>query len=197
MVPTTANSATVIASRRQLLDQLPSLRSRSAQAKFLTAHRELLNCETVAWLRDSINDQAKGDIGRAKPLAELAMMIAERIGDRLALARSFRAMGNALYLARDNKSAAAYHERARKMFAKLRNRSEVARTLIASTQPLILLSHYKRALSNAKQARRILSVLGDRRRLARLDVNTGNIFHRQDRFAEALKWYRACSPSFS
>jgi tetratricopeptide (TPR) repeat protein len=192
----TAQSAILSTSRAELLHQLPDLRSKSAQANFLAAHRELLNTETVTWLRDSINDQAKADAGRAKPLAELAMMIARKIKDRSALAHSFRAMGNALYLERNNKSAVVYHEKARKLFVALRDRSEVARTLVASTQPLILIGNYRRALSNAKQARRLLSVLGDRGRLARLDVNTGNIFLRQDRFSEALKWYRRAHRHF-
>jgi len=117
-------------------------------------------------------------------------MIARKLRDRSALARSRRAMGNALYSSGRNKAAITYHDQARKMFAALRNRMELARTLSASTQPLILTGDYRRAFANARQARRIFSVLGDRGRVARLDINIGNIFHRQDRFREALKWYR-------
>jgi CHAT domain-containing protein/predicted negative regulator of RcsB-dependent stress response len=99
-------------------------------------------------------------------------------------------MGNALYSSGQPKLAITYHERARKMFAGLHNRMELARTLSASTQPLILTGKYPRALANANRARQIFSSLGDRGRVARLDINIGNIFHRQDRFREALRWYR-------
>src|SRR5690606_2179028 len=49
------------------------------------------------------------------------------------------------------------------------------------------------ALEWAAEARAIFERSGDRLRLARLDSNTGNIYYRQDRFAEALLYYtRAC-----
>jgi CHAT domain-containing protein len=93
-------------------------------------------------------------------------------------------------VAGQNKAASAYHERARQIFRKAGNRWEVARTLSASIQPLILTSRYERALANAKEARRIFAAQKDDWRLARLNLNIGNIFHRQDRFSEALKWYQ-------
>jgi CHAT domain-containing protein/tetratricopeptide (TPR) repeat protein len=172
-----------------LLDRLPRLRNKSAQAKFLSKHPEFLKVEVVSWLADLVRDQSKVDTATTIPLAQLAMAIAAKLRDKSALARSQRAMGNALYSSGQNKLAIKYHEQARTMFAALHNRVELARTLSASTQPLILTGNYRRALANAKQARTILSKLGDRGRVARLDVNIGNIFHRQDRFAEALKWY--------
>src|SRR5204862_6385591 len=50
-----------------------------------------------------------------------------------------------------------------------------------------------RALDAAERAGAIFSKLGDQHRLARLDINIANIFHRQDKFAEALDRYeRAC-----
>jgi CHAT domain-containing protein/tetratricopeptide (TPR) repeat protein len=176
--------------RQELLQQLPHLRRRSAQIKFIGDHPELLTAETVIWLSDSSRDQAKIDAARALPLAELAMAVAGKLKDRSARARSMRAMGNALYASGQNKAAAVYHEKGRLMFEKAGNRREEARTLSASIQPLILTGRYERALASAKKARRIFASRKDAWRLARLDLNTGNIFHRQDRFAEALKWYQ-------
>lgn len=173
-----------------LLSELPQLVHKSAQGKFLAKHEDFLNRETVCWLSDLVRDQSKVNTATAIPLAQLARAIASRLRDKFAIARSLRAMGNALYISGQNKSAITYHEKARKIFAGLRDRTELARTLSASTQSLILTGNYRRALSNAKQARRMFSALGDRGRVARLDVNIGNIFHRQARFAEALKWYR-------
>jgi CHAT domain-containing protein len=176
--------------RGELVAQLPRLKSKSAQIKYLRKHPELLNPEAVSWIADLVRDQSKVDTATTTPLAQLAMTIATQLRDKSLIARSLRAMGNAFYSSGKNKLAIAYHERARKMFTALRNRAELARTLSASTQPLILTGNYRRALANAQQARRIFSALGDRGRVARVDVNIGNILHRQDRFTQALKWYR-------
>jgi CHAT domain-containing protein/tetratricopeptide (TPR) repeat protein len=189
-----SNSASI--ARQELLRELLLLRRKSAQIKFLKDHPELLNAETVIWLSDSSRDQAKIDTASALPLAELAVVVAGRLKDREARARSLRAMGNALYASGQNKAAAVYHEKARRIFANAGNRREVARTLSASIQPLILTGRYERALANAKNARRMFSSLKDDWRMARLDLNTGNIFHRQDRFAKALQCYRRAHRCF-
>ena len=69
----------------------------------------------------------------------------------------------------------------------------VARTLSSSIQPLILLGRYTQAFAAAQEARSIFKQHGNLWRLARLDLNFGNIFDRQDRFGEALQCYeRAC-----
>ena len=70
------------------------------------------------------------------------------------------------------------------------NSAQEARTLSVSIQPLILLGEYDRALAAAERARAIFSAAGDDLRLARLEINVGNIFHRQDRFREALEGYQ-------
>jgi CHAT domain-containing protein len=189
-VQTTDSSPSANVARQELLRQLLLLRRKSAQIKFLKDHPELFNAETVIWLSDSSRDQAKINTASALPFAELAVFVAGKLKDRAARARSLRAMGNALYASGQNKAAAVYHEKARQMFAKAGNRRELARTLTASIQPLILTGRYERALVNARDARRIFSSLKDDWRMARLDLNTGNIFHRQDRFAEALQWYQ-------
>ncbi len=176
--------------RNELLKCLPHISHESQRASFLAEHPELLNSETISWLSDLIRDQSKVNTAVSIPLAQVAMTIARRLRDKSAMARSLRAMGNALYLAGQNKSAVRYHSKARVIFAALRDRRELARTLSASTQPLILTGRYPLALSNARHARRMLASLHDQGRVARLDVNIGNILHRQDRFAEALQWYR-------
>jgi CHAT domain-containing protein len=183
--------------RQELLRLLPRLRHRSAQAKYLAKHHEILNSETVSWLADAVRDQAKVDTSGAFRLAEIAVVIAGRLKDKFAQGRAFRAMGNALYGLGKNKDAAAYHEKARKIFSRIRNRKELARTLSASIQPLILVGKYNRAFENAQQAGRLFEVLGDQSHLARLELNIGNIFHRQDRFDAALLWYQRAHSYFS
>ena len=66
---------------------------------------------------------------------------------------------------------------------------QVARTLSSSIQPLILQGRYPQALAAEQEARRIFAAQGNQWRLARLDLNLGNIFDRQDRFSESLECY--------
>jgi len=182
-------SPVTAAFRNELLTQLSRLSGKAAQARFLAKHRELLKADVVAWLTDSVRKQAKIDARRALAIAEMAVNIAHKLGDKAAVAHSLRAKANALYVSGQNKSAVEHHERARKMFAAVGNTTELARTLSASIQPLILLGQYRRAFAAAEQAREIFSAEGNEWRLARVELNTGNIFHRQDRFAEALACY--------
>jgi CHAT domain-containing protein len=177
------------ARREKLLAQFSQLKGKAAQAKFLTKHPELLKSDVVSWLTDSAREQARVDTGRAIMLAECAVTIARKMGNRSAIAQSLRAMGTALHVSGQNKPAVKYHEEARKIFARLHNTTELARTLSASLQPLILTGEYARAFSAAEQARQIFLAEGNEWRLARLELNAGNIFYRQDRFAEALECY--------
>jgi hypothetical protein len=45
---------------------------------------------------------------------------------------------------------------------------------------LILLGEYDRALASAERARHLYETIGDEQQLARLEINVGNIHHRQD-----------------
>ena len=195
-MPKTSSPQNCVAWREELLQHLPRLRRKSSQTRFLVQHPEFLNSETVAWLADSSRDQAKVDTARAISLAELAMAVARKLKEKSALGRAWRAMGNALYVSGRNKTAVGYHDKAHKMFVEARDHTEAARTLSASIQPLILIGKYDRAFRNAKQARKIFTRQQDKWRLARLDLNTGNIFYRQDRFAEALVWYQRAHKYF-
>jgi len=70
----------------------------------------------------------------------------------------------------------------------LGNWNEAAITLSSSIQPMIL------AVSTTwrfkpRNAPEIFSRLNDPRRLARLEINVGNIYHRQDRFEESIAHY--------
>lgn len=186
----TTTNRSVDVSRAELLGQLPQLKGNAAQVRFLTQHPELLKAEIVSWLADSVREQARIDTGRAVILAKFAVTIARKLGSHAAVGQSFRAMGNALQVSGKNRSAVRYYEMACKIFVKLRSSTELARTLNASIQTLILTGQYDRAFSAVEQARQIFAAEGNQWRLARVELNAGNIFHRQDRFAEALECYQ-------
>jgi CHAT domain-containing protein len=100
-----------------------------------------------------------------------------------------RAKANALSFQGRCREAVTLLEEASGLFEKLALADEVGRTLSTSIQPLILLGEYQCALRKGKKAREIFSRHNDGLRLARLDINLANVYHRQERFAEALTRY--------
>src|SRR5262249_11967895 len=56
-------------------------------------------------------------------------------------------------------------------------------------QPQIILGNYQSAFELAARAQSLFTELNDQRRLARLENNLGNIYHRQDRFEAAFEHY--------
>ena len=168
------------------LARLTDTRSRRA---FLSRHSGLLRREVVARLSEMVPQKVRVDVKEAMALAEAAELIARKLRSPEAIAQSLRAKGNALYAQNGHKAAVEHHEQAARLFEKVGRPLEVGRTLSTSLQPLILLGEYARAQTAAARAREIFVREGDELRLARLELNVGNIYHRQDRFAEALRCY--------
>jgi len=169
-----------------LFAQLAALRDETGRRKFLLRHKSLLRADVVARLSESVPKRIWVDAQEALALAEAACAIARRLESKTALAQSLRAKGNALYALRRLKEAVSLHREAAAIFEELGAADEVGRTLSTSIQPLILLGEYDAALLAAEKARAIFAGQGDALRLARLELNVGNIYHRQDRFDEAL-----------
>lgn len=167
------------------------LTSRRTRSKLIRGHPELLQIEVVSDLAASVPRLVRSDRRRALNVAELAVMIATNLGDTESLARGLRAKGNALHGLGRNKAAAEHHQRALQLFRAAGNPDQIARTLSTSIQPLILQGKHDQALAFAREAREIFSRLGDQWRLARLELNLGNIFDRRDRFKEALACYES------
>ena len=124
-------------------------------------------------------------------MAEAAVAIADHLHDPESSARAFRAKANALYARGDHGDAADLHAKAGTLFESIGKLDEFARTLSGSIQPLLLAGEYEKASAAAERARKIFSDEGNTLRLARLEINIGNIYYRQDRFDEALTCYRA------
>src|SRR6185312_11620622 len=116
--------------------------------------------------------------------------VAETLNTPEALAEGSRSRANALFASGQNAAAAELHERAAGLFEEAGNQHELARTLSTSIQPLLLLGRYDRALACGERARQIFSAEGNLWRCARVELNIGNIFYRQDRFQDALDTYQ-------
>lgn len=177
------------ASRRESIAQLAQLSTEADRRKFFTRHRALIRKEFVEQLAESVVERVRVSTQEALHLAEAAILIARRLKRKHALALGLRAKANALYSSGDNRAAIELHQQAFELYDSLGDGKEAARTLSTSLQPLILLGEYEQAFHAAERAKEIFTRLDDQRRLARLEINVGNIYHRQDRFEESIAHY--------
>jgi CHAT domain-containing protein len=169
-------------------DRLMAL-DRAARREFISQHPNWDWAGLATDLSERVRQEVRVDVVRAQNLADLAITVAEAIGNAIVLAKSLRAKANALYALDQHAAAIEMHQRAAQLFEGQGDEEELARTLSGSIQPLLLLGHYDQALGAADRARQFFVRQGNTLRLARLDINTGNVYHRQDRFAEALVFY--------
>ncbi len=171
------------------LAALAALDTDTARLDFLASRADLIDIAAVTSLADAVREHIRVDVRRASALADAAVLVARQLGSDVAMAHALRASANTRWHRNELKAAVDLFERAIALFDDAGEEVEVGRTLSSSIQPLILLGEYARALAAADRARAIFERAGDDRRLARLDINVANIFHRQDRLTEALDAY--------
>ncbi len=176
-------------SKQTLINELGQLSSESARREFLAKHKALIVQDTVENLAQLVVQKVRVSAQEALNLAEAAVLIAKRLRRKEALALGLRAKANALYASGDNRAAVEHHQQAIQTYESLGIWNEAARTLSSSIQPMILLGEYDQAFQAAERAREIFARLDDPWRLARLEINLGNIYHRQDRFEESIAHY--------
>jgi CHAT domain-containing protein len=174
-----------------LLAGMAQLNSETARRKFLAQYKRLVRKETVEQIAKLVVQKVRVSTKEALYLAEAAVLIAKRLRSKESLALSLRAKANALHSSGDNRAAIEHHQRAFKLYASLEIWNEAARTLSSSIQPMILVGEYEQAFQAAERAKEIFARLNDPWRLARLDINVGNIYHRQDRFEESIAHYES------
>jgi CHAT domain-containing protein/tetratricopeptide (TPR) repeat protein len=184
-------------SEADLAIELGALQSDDARRQFLASNSSLVDSDVVQRLAPLVVERISVDAKQALHLAEGTLIIARRLRREEDLAMALRAKGNALFASDDNLGAVEHHDQAFKVYESLKLWKEAARTLSNSIQPLILLGEYDRAFAASERARQIFTELGEERRLASLDNNVGNIFHRQDRFEEALAHYERAYKALS
>jgi CHAT domain-containing protein len=184
-------------SQEEFFLQLARVEKEPDLRKILSRHRTLVRSEVVQQLFDLVLEKIRVDTREALHLAEAAVLIGRRLRRKEDIALAARAKANALYACGDNRAAVEHHDQAFEIYESLGNWKDAARTLSGSIQPLILLGEYDRALQASERAREIFTRLGETRRIASLDNNVGNIFHRQDRFEEAMLHYERAYKTLS
>jgi CHAT domain-containing protein len=173
----------------KIWNEIAGLSRRQERVQFVSRHAELLRHDVVSELAALVPRLVRADISKALPVAEIALIIAGRLRNTESLAQSLRAKANALHALGRNRAAIDYHRKAVTLFRSVDNAEQVARTLSSSIQPLILCGHYDLALAAAREAQAIFEKQGNQWRFARVELNRGNIYDRQDRVEDALKCY--------
>ena len=173
-----------------VLQELEAISDPQARSAFVAARKDQWNLNTIVDLANHAREFLRIDARRSLNLGELAIEIAKVIGDKAATAHAIRIKANALHALGQYSSAVELHKEAVQLFDSAGDVAEVGRTLSASMLSLNLCGDYEAAFSAAERARVIFMQLGDELRLSRLEINTGNVFYRQDRFADALACYR-------
>src|SRR5436190_362324 len=172
-----------------MIERLLALDDDAGRRELIAQNPSLDWDQLVSTLTDRVRQAVRVSAANAERLADLAIAVAETAGSTMALAKSLRAKANALYSLDQHSSAIEMHERAAALFEVAGEQLELARSLSGSIQPLLLLGRYDQALAAGERARNIFADQGNAWRLARLEINIGNIYHRQDRFTEALACY--------
>jgi CHAT domain-containing protein len=171
-----------------LFAELCARRTPISRDEYLALHPELCDARVVEDLSEAVRQRVRVDIDEALALAEMAALAAANL-DSESRGRALRAKGNALWFKGQWRTAVDLFDEAVRLFRDAGQEGEIARTLSTSIQPLMLLGEYDKAMRHAEMARRIFSERGDTLRLARLELNTANIYHRQERFGQALAMY--------
>lgn len=159
------------------------------RTEFLHHHPELLDARLVEELAEAVRAAVRVDIPKASTLAEAAVAIAGELGQDETQARAFRSKANAAWFRGDCRYAVDLFQKAARLFEQAGNMNEVGRTLSSSIQSLSLLGEYDNAFRAAERARDIFTNLNEQWRVARLTINVANIYHRQNRYSEALSAY--------
>jgi CHAT domain-containing protein len=176
-------------SQDRLFDQLAELRTRAERDRFLRSCPEAHRRDFVMALDVQVTRVVRVDLKKALALAEAAVLIAQTLSDPMSLALGLRAKANALMLLDRHQEALDLYQRSVELFEGLGDREQAARTLSSSIGAWMWLGKYEGAFAAAEKARAVFEERGDTQRLARLDINVATVYHRQDRFQEALLSY--------
>lgn len=174
----------------KLVAKLAKLPSQKSRREFLEKNRAHLSLKVITEVADRARKLLRLDARESLALSEIAIVAARFLHDRLAMAHAVRIKANAKYALDQHRAAVKLYNQAIRSFEAAGERTELGRTLSVSILSLTLCGQYDVAFAAAERARVIFAEQNDDLRLARLDINVGNIYFRQDRFSEALDCYK-------
>lgn len=180
----------------EILQQLSELTDEADRRRFFEEHPETVSREWVEQLSEEVPRWIRIDLEAAHQLALTTRRLAQTLGEEPGLALAARALANSLHFLLRCDEAQELYDEALERFELQQDPKEVAITRSSGLVNLAYLGRYDQAFEWHKQARQIFEEQGDRLRLANLAHNLANIYHRQDRWQEALRQYRIAHREF-
>lgn len=177
-----------------LLAKLAKLATQKQRREWLARNRSLVSLELILEIAERGRQLLRVDARQCLALSEVAVAAARLLEDPLPMAHAVRSKANAYYALGRYRPALKLYNQAIHTFEFLGQQTELGRTLSVSILSLMLCGEYKASFAAAERAKAIFTKQKDKVRLARLDINVGNIYYRQDRFAEALVHYKRAYP---
>src|SRR6266436_5687774 len=183
-------------SLNELLPKLMRLSNDSDRLKFLARHRNLLRPKVVEQLAPLVVDKIRVDSREALRLAEIVVLIAQRLRRPEDLALALRAKANALYACGNNRAAVEHHYQALTGYQQWEH---AAVALSNMAMCLISLNDFPRSLDCYRRARE-LCVKYDLPRLRdQADYNIAYLYYFRGEYNRAIGMLfatrRACEKS--
>jgi CHAT domain-containing protein len=142
----------------------------------------------VLELAEQIKEKGQTSTAELPELLRKAELLAHDSGqDPLTRALAHRAAGNAHQLLNQFQSALENYDAATSLLEDLNEPVELGRTLHAKVGMLFSLSRFDELFECSARARQLFEQCSDRKRLARLDVNLANAYHRRGLPLKALE----------
>ncbi|HMB69987.1 MAG TPA: tetratricopeptide repeat protein, partial [bacterium] len=145
--------------------------------------------ETVEPLAGEVLRMMRTDARRALDVADRASIVAEAAGDPRLRARATWVRAHGLSGVLRTREAADCYQSAATAYRELGERLQEAKVAIGWINALMYLGEYAKALELGRHARAVFVRRGLLPEAARLDMNLGNIHHRVEKPADALKQY--------
>lgn len=171
------------------LTQLLEIEDDSVRSAEFDKRAEFHNEELFDLIQTELIRAVYSDRIRARRIGMLVEHAGEVVTDRACLAMIERSKGNLLYAeSRYAESVDAYCKSI-DLFDLAGRAAESGPVYFGGMQALSYLGRYDEAYDWAKKARIRFTEAGDDLRLARLDLNLGNLYYRQDQYREAMRHY--------
>ena len=123
----------------EICSEFARLPDEASRKSLISRSPQLVNQQVVVQLDEAVRESVRIDVRKALGQAEIALAIAEQLGEDEALALASRSKANALWFMGDCKSAIELFRTAGHLFERAGNRNEVARTLSSSIQLLSII----------------------------------------------------------
>ncbi len=177
--------------RQEILSRLADLAKRGEWRPYVESHPELRQPVLVEDLCSEAMRLIRVDVRQASAVVDIAAWLSERLQDGALRGRTQRAAANVHHVQGEYKQALEAYRRALALFASADDESEAAITKSSALQTLQFLGHHELVFEWAAEAGDVFRRLGDRLRLARLELNVGSMYFRQDRLSEALQRFES------